>query len=553
VLSAKGKDERMLLLGSLRDWAGTAGLLLALGSVAANDDALAYYQTEQIFDLIERLDDPRGGDALYAYLQSEPHIHFQTRAALALAHIGDLRSVPTLAKRLRLNPLQIYGSKNDWEMRLRRDDSERVAAARILAELAIVSPKQHARIARESEDALMFWIHDMPAPHANGLRALAAMGSTKDLRALRKWATPTRALPGVGKQPPMDEEFVVAQAALRYLGWHKDSWAMLEKQLDRRRTERGSVDISLDALTRGGVAILGFSLTALAIGAADGMSEWRDHRGLQPLLDFAQDPLNNERARGVACAALAWVAEPQDVPPLLRALQNSSSQLTRSCLVTALLQRPLPGAATALLPLLNEESSAEPRHQLARAVARSGIDDTVQARLFEMLDGPISSDAALATLLGGTSEAAVRTIESYESQPPAALAELQMLWRESFAAWSVEDLESGVIFRYLHNAEAVSHVRVGGEEQTWAEDSLRSALDHIALDNGPHSLTRMQLRSRLLELVRGADEQKRRSALLALVVMREQGMLLALRDDPSALGALARSQYFELLHPARLD
>ena len=48
------------------------------------------------------LNDPSGADSLYKYIQSNPHIHLQTHAALALAAIGDIRAVPTLAKRLRM-------------------------------------------------------------------------------------------------------------------------------------------------------------------------------------------------------------------------------------------------------------------------------------------------------------------------------------------------------------------------------------------------------------------------------------------------------------------
>ena len=65
---------------------------------------LSYYQKKQIFDMIDKLNDPRGGNAIYAYLESKPHMHFQTRAATALAQIGDIRGIPTLAKRLRMDP-----------------------------------------------------------------------------------------------------------------------------------------------------------------------------------------------------------------------------------------------------------------------------------------------------------------------------------------------------------------------------------------------------------------------------------------------------------------
>ena len=48
------------------------------------------------------------------------------------------------------------------------------------------------------------------------------MESTKDITALRKWANPDVPLPKEGQQPPMPEEWVIAQSAMRYAGWLKD-------------------------------------------------------------------------------------------------------------------------------------------------------------------------------------------------------------------------------------------------------------------------------------------------------------------------------------------
>src|SRR3954469_3820777 len=303
-LKTADKDSRNKFLEALRDGVGTDGLVLALSSIVTEDQALAYYQKKQIFDMIDKLNDPRGGNALFAYLQSKPHMHFQTRAAVALAQIGDIRGIPTLAKRLRMDPLKLYTDQNDWEMMLKRDDNERVVAARMIADLAMLHPEKRQVIAEQAEDGVIFWIHEMPSPHANGLRALAAMESTKDIANLRKWSNPKDPLPKEGQQPPMPEEWVVAQSALRYVGWLKDqrSYGVLEKALTARPKE---LDVTMDGLMVGGVAILGMTLRAIGVGAADGMSEWRDHKSFKPLFDYINEPKNNEQSRMHACAALA--------------------------------------------------------------------------------------------------------------------------------------------------------------------------------------------------------------------------------------------------------
>jgi HEAT repeat protein len=562
-LKQADKDSRAKFLEALRDGIGTEGLVLALRSVA-EDEKLAWYQTKQIFDKIhdsknggQGLNDPRGGNSLYAYIESKPHIHYQWRAAVALAAIGDIRAVPTLAKRLRMDPLKIYSDQRDWEMELKRDDNERVIASRMIADLAMLHPDKRALIAEQAEDALIFWIHELPSPHANGLRALAAMESTKDIEALRKWANPSVPLPKEGQQPPMPEEFVIAQSALRYEGWMKDerAWSVLEKSLNKRKNERNEYDVTMDGLMQGGVAILGMSLRALGVGAADGFSEWRDHKAFKWMLDYVADVKNNEQSRMSACAALAWVAEREDFLEIAKRIQEysgpeKSDQFRRACLLETLIQRPVPGTAPALLSLMSESSALETRHQVARAMAKGGFDQTIEAKLFEMMNNEVlMNDAALALILGSSPEVAARAVALYGNKPKAALDELGELWYRSFGYWSTEDLEAGLLFKYVDNAEAITRVSIRLTPQEWARVMLIRQLDNLVFDNGPHSFTRVVLRSRLYDMARGNDEAKRGGAIRTLKFMKEQGVLLALRDEKGPAGEMARAAYFELMNP----
>lgn len=548
------KDSRNKFLEALRDGVGTDGLVLALNAVSAEDPALAYYQKKQIFDMIDKLNDPRGGNALYAYLQSKPHMHFQTRAAVSLSQIGDVRGVPTLAKRLRMDPLKLYTDQNDWEMMLKRDDNERVVAARMIADLAILHPEKRQEIAEQAEDGVIFWIHEMPSPHANGLRALASMESTKDIANLRKWSNPKEPLPKEGQQPPMPEEWVVAQSALRYVGWLKDapSYNVLIKSLTRRPKD---LDVTMDGLLQGGVAILGMSLRAIGVGAADGLSEWRDRKSFKPLLDYIEDPQNNEQSRFSACAALAWVAEKEDFLTIAKKISDykgneKPDEVRRACLLEALIQRPVPGTAGALVSLMNPQSAVETRHQVARAIAKGGFDQSVEAQLFTMMsDDAMMNDAALALILGGSPETAARAVALYAGKRKEALDELGDLWYRSFGYWSQEDLESGLLFKYVDNAEAISKLSVRQTQQEWARVMLMKQFDNLIFDNGPHSFTRVVLRSRLFQMAKGDDAAKRAGSIRALKFMSEQGVLLALRDQNGPGGEQARAAYFELMNP----
>jgi HEAT repeat protein len=551
-LKTADKDSRNKYLEALRDGIGTDGLVLALSAVS-DDEKLSWYQKKQIFDMVDKLNDPRGGNALYSFIETKPHIHYQTRAAIALAAIGDIRAVPTLAKRLRMDPLKIYSDQYDWEMMLKRDDNERVVASRMIADLAMLHPDKRSLLAEQAEDAVIFWIHEQPSPHANGLRALAAMESTKDIDALRKWANPNAPLPKEGQQPPMPEEWVIAQSAMRYVGWLKDqrSWGVLEKALTARPKE---LDVTMEGLMQGGVAILGMTLRALGVGAADGFSQWRDHKAFKPLFDYVQEPKNNEQSRMQACMALAWVAEKEDFIEIAKKIQEYSSlersdQFRRACLLETLIQRPVPGTAAALMGLMTPESAVETRHQVARAIAKGGFDAAIEAKLFEMMDNDaLMNDAALALILGGTPDTAARAVAMYANKPKPALDELGDLWYRSFGYWSTEDLESGLLFKYVDNAEAISRLSIRQTQQEWARVMLTRQFDNLDFDNGPHSFTRVVLRYRLWQMAKG-DDAKRAGAIRALKFMREQGVLLALRDEQGPAGELARAAYFELMNP----
>lgn len=566
MLRGADKESRKLYLLALRDGVGTKGLVLALETVDAADPDRAWFQTKQILDLIEGardagtfgLNDPRGGDSLAGYLDKKPHIHWQTRTAFALANIGDLRAVPTLAKRLRMDPLKIYSDDTDYEMLLKRDDNERVVAARMIADLAFLHPDQLEQIREQAEDAVIFWVHELPSPHANGLRALSAMQSTKDVEALRKWANPDAPLPKEGQQPPMPEEWVIAQSAMRYAGKLKDqrTWDVFEKALKKRPHE---IDVTMESLLQGGLAILGMTLRAVGVGAADGMSEWGDPKAFKPLMDYILEPKENEQSREAACAALAWVATPDDMVTVAETIKKAdkpqkNDQFVRGCLLETLIQRPVPGTAPALLELLVPDSELKTRHQVARAIGKAGLDAGVQDKLFEMMKDPaMVNDAALALILGGTPQTAARAVAMYgtleEAVRKPALDELQELYYRTFGYWSTEDLEKGRIFRWVDNAVAISRVEIAQTPQEWARVQLESQFDNLHFDNGPHSFTRVVLRYRLNEMARGQDKELREGAIRTLKFMKEQGVLLALRDAEGETGALASRAYHELMNP----
>src|SRR5690606_3353959 len=94
-----------------------------------------------------------------------------------------------------------------------------------------------------------------------------------------------------------------------------------------------------------------------------------------------------------------------------------------------------------------------------------------------------------------------------------------------------------------------SRVKIGDAPQEWARQRLQAQFDNLVFDNGPHSETRVVLRHRLLAHARSGDATKRAGAIQTLKFMKEQGPLLALRDEQGELGEMARAAYHELMNP----
>jgi len=550
-LGRADKDSRQKFLEALRDGIGGKGLVLALQSVDKSKRDTEKFQTKVIFDLLHSLQDPRAADALVAYLDTQPPAHWRTEAALRLAEIGDVRAVPTLAWRLRQEPLALYSESLDPEYR--RTDDERVMSARMLADLAVLWPDKRAAIRSEAYSAVLYWLKSKPQPHANGMRFFAASEAKEASGLLRSWASPAIALPKSG-QTDFPSEWVTAQSALRYVGWLQDasSWPILEAQL-RRRPER--LDVTMDALLQGGNSVLGMSLRAIGVGAADGFAQWGSPKAFPLLTRFIEDKQNNEQSRLQACFGLAWVAtadQMQEVVSKIKVLRRSDkkTQFIRACYLESLVRRPMPALAPALVELLDDTLEVEVQHQAARAIGIGGMNPAVAAQVFEKLRAPSTrTDAALAILLGGNPEMVRRMFAFYNDVDPSESEPLKIAYAQTFGYWSAEHYERGDVARWIDNAKAAGHVRVRDALQDWPEVLLARALGRIDFDNGPHSVTRVQMRVRLLRDAKDADEAKRQRAIKQLAFMKEQGVLMALRAEQGPWQMAAREALFEMMNP----
>jgi hypothetical protein len=382
---------------------------------------------------------------------------------------------------------------------------------------------------------------------------MAAAASDRALPLLRKWADPKDKLPKEGQQD-FPQSWATAQSALRYLGWYKDasSWGLLDRQLNRRPEK---VDATMDSLMQGGLAVLGMTLRALGVGAADGFAQWGDSKACPILSRYIDNDNNNEQSRLEACFALSWVATDDQLTEVVKKVHDLSkpdpkTALKRACYLETLVHRPVPAATRGLVDILSGDAPVEVRHQAARAMGFGGVDNEMATQLFDKLKDPNSrSDAALALMIGGTPDQAQRALASYNEVDNAAMEELKTIYNESFGYWSDKNYEKGDVARWIRNAESCAHVKVNGGLQDWPRMILGRAIQGIEFDNGPHSITRVQFRARLLNDAKSGDEGKRTDAVEILKFMKEKGVLMALRNEPAPLGDLARKAFFDVMNP----
>ncbi len=552
-LQKADKDSRGKFLEALRDGVGAKGLILAIKSVSHETAEREKFQTKQIFDMLRELEDPRGADALVEYINSNPKPHWKTEAATRLAEIGDVRAAPTLGWRMTQDPLKLYNDVDDPE--LRRGDDERVVAARMLADLAILHPESDPALLSAAEDPVMDWITGKPQPHANGMRFLAAAGSKTVVPRLIKWSDPPGRFPQPGGQPPMPAQWETAQSALRYLGWAKppQAWPIFEKQLNRISNKK--YDVTMQGLMQGGLAIVGMTIRALGVGASDGYAQWGDSRAFPILTKYIEDKENNEQARAEACFALSWVATDDQMKDVVKKVHDYNkpdpqSQVILGCYLETLIHRPVPTATAGLIDLLQPATDLEVRKQVARAIGFGGLTRNMVPTLMDKLkDNELRNDAALALLIGADADTAARAIATYEDAPPEAMEDLKEGYNRTFGYWSDKNYENGDVARWVENALAVAHVKVHDGYQDWVKLLLSRALQGIEYDNGPHSITRVQFRARLYADARGSNDLKRQAAIEILKFMKERGVLMALRSEPGPVAEMARQAFFEVMNP----
>lgn len=541
-LSLADKATRPLLARALAEDDASDGATLV--AAAESLDARADFVTiEHLFQRVRALADPRAADALARYASHAMHPHFRTEAALRLAELGDLRAAPHLAWRLGEDPQALYDASDPNLIAHRRTDAERIACARMLAELATMHPEARAELREMTDAPLAAWYHERP--HANAMRLLVALESPRAVSELKAWADPSTPIPGASDQS-FPEAFAVAQSALRYLGKTRDAsaFAILQKQLARKPAAFDASALTSGAQAKGAVA--GMVYRALAYGAAEGFSELGDPKAVPLLTKIADDAKQDDQARVVACAAASYLSDAKargEIVSQLRATATDRRRETwRGCWLAGLVQRPNAVVDAPLVALIAPKVDPESRHLAARLLGQGGLAAQERDKLLALTNvRPFVHDATLAILFGGDADSIAKALSAYESKDEAPEREaapiepLRQLYAQSVPVLTEDLFDSGALARIARLAVAARDVTVRGQKQEWVLQSLAYQLRQSGElagpgvgDAGPHSLTRVRLRAKLVADAKGQDAKKRDDALTLLWLLGERATLQAL-------------------------
>jgi hypothetical protein len=227
----------------------------------------------------------------------------------------------------------------------------------------------------------------------------------------------------------------------------------------------------------------------------------------------------------------------------------------RQCYLETIIHRPVPDATAGLVDLLSPTvPDLEVRHQVARAIGMGGITRDMIPQIFAKLsDVSLKADAALALILGADADTAARAIATYNDPaiPAEAIEELKDTYNKTFGYWSDRNYDNGDIARWVQNAEAIAHVKVHDQLQDWPRLILgRNLMESVEIDNGPHSMTSVQLRWKLLvDAMVGTNDVKRTEAIRILKFVKAKGVLMALKNEKGPVAELARQAFFEVMNP----
>jgi HEAT repeat protein len=603
------ETARKRYIEALKNGIGGAGLVYAL-KVVPHDVADLESRGRFILEELRDLADPAAAQAYKDYLKDEKNPpHYRAQLALALADVGDPDAVPFLAARMDAKGIgykhpdeksecekdptpKCFSTNLGWKRQPPVDADpvtfrEQQFSAQDIGDLAVLFPDKKQAFLAVAGPHIKTFNNWFPAPWLVASRALAYMGDAETLEWTKKTVkdlkAPDQKLVNLGDGDPSCgakaekgclifkmNEFATAT---RYVGYAGDaSYAdILAKWLERPKTKKGD-EIRLSASEMELATNPGFRefLLNTSQAAVDGLAEWGPAAGKasDKVLKLMKDKDHGMFPRLMAGRAFGMIASEKDVLAALKEAKASADPDFKVAVLMAAQHRPGPEVVSAALDFIaatQDPAMLQVNSWAARVVGYGGTKG-VEDRLLKLLDEKdLRVYAALAIALGGDDDIVRRGMVLFEQKSRADnkwendLNAVRSLYLDTFDSrgLTVDDVDSGRLFRFVRNASIMKRAGASGDQNEagktpheWAAIYLQAGLRRLDMNaTVPGGMDRLVLRYKLNKVAKTGDDTQKQLAIDTLKFFKEQGSIMALRDEAGSTGEMARRAFFELRHP----
>ncbi len=596
------ETARKRYIDALKNGMGGAGLTYALKVVPQDPEMES--RGRYILTELRELADPNAAAAYKEYLADKTNpAHYRSQIALALADIGDADAVPYLAERLDAKGIgwqctppnkdclcnsklpaadSCLSSNLGWTRQAPVDADpvtfrEHQFASQDIGDLALLYPDKKGAFLALSADHLKKFNSWFPSPWLQPVRALAYMGDKDTLDWAKKNSNEFK-LPPEDQVNPSTELSMRENGfatATRYLGYAGDDSGIdtLTKYLKRPRTAKGD-EIFLEASEMEIAKNPTFreALLFTAQASTDALAEWgpKAAKATKPIMDLIQDKHHGTFPRLMAGRTLGMIATPQDLADALKQAKGWTDSEAKIAVLMGVQHRATPELAAAALELIAPTTDGQGlavNRWAARVVGWGGTKG-LEDKLLKMMDDDTTRPfATLAIVLGGDEDLVRRGLATFDEKAKAKNrwdGDLQAIrgdFLDSFESRPLtgEDVDSGRLYRFVRNADVMKRLGAsdsggltgaGTSAHDWAAGHLATGLRHLDMNaTVPGGIDRLMLRAKLIKAAKTGDDATKSAAVGVLKFLKEQGVIMSLRNEAGATGDLARRAFFELRNP----
>jgi len=500
----------------------TEGIVSALGKSIAGEQLAALIAQasadvslqRELVRLVSATHDPATADAMAALVDHEDE-EIRNDAAIALADLGDARSIPRL--------LLMAQGENEAAADAALDGLELLGPAEAAGDLLALLPPS----CPDEPDPTM------PAGCFRQAAILRALGATGTDEAARRIEV---ALSGV--DAPAASQ---ALATMNYEPAFNRLLAMVERPADVDMTATNAAERSIP----------NEDLLRTRKGAILAMKIYARPEAVETLMTVVEDNMDDYELRAYAAHAIGRSATPEMLQMVIDKAQDETvDEASRRYYVQALWQKAQPTLNAQLIQLMGSDVPVAVRRSAAIAVGYGANPEADQGLIGLLADEEGRRVASFSIALGGSTEAANALVAALGEDSDAeeilqfAIMDEQSEW---FDLVTEEMFESGAVWRRI---EASRILQEGDRSGRYAYCWLKTIQVLQTGWEGPGGARAQFIRMQMYAAMTGEDPARRVTAANILGAMGETGLLLKARDSDGPGAEEARNVLLAATQPS---